>query len=145
MHGDRPCNNIGMGCHALLQGTFPIQGSNPGLLHCRWFSWIIYQLSHQESPIEVAQSCPTLCDPMDCTLPGFSIHGIPLARILEWAAMLSSRGPSQSRDQISVSSVPCIGRWVFSPLAPPVAHSSALKKNGVLSYGAAWETLRILF
>jgi len=33
---------------------------------------------------EVAQSCPTLCDPVDCSLPGFSIHGILQARILEW-------------------------------------------------------------
>ena len=34
-----------------------------------------------------AQSCPTLCDPMDCSLPGFSFHGIFQARILEWVAM----------------------------------------------------------
>ena len=36
---------------------------------------------------EVAQSCPTLCDPMDCSLPGFSVHGILLARILEWVTI----------------------------------------------------------
>ena len=35
----------------------------------------------------VAQSCPTLCDPMDCSLPDFSVHGITQARILEWVAM----------------------------------------------------------
>ena len=34
----------------------------------------------------VAQSCLTLCDPMDCSLPGFSVHGIFLARVLEWVA-----------------------------------------------------------
>ena len=39
--------NIGVGCHALLQGIFPTQGSNPGLLHCRE---ILYHLSHQRSP-----------------------------------------------------------------------------------------------
>ena len=39
--------NIGVGCQALLQGIFPTQGSNPGLLHCRW---ILYHLSHQASP-----------------------------------------------------------------------------------------------
>ena len=41
-------------------------------------------LSESESKSEVAQSCPTLCDPMDCSLPGFSVHGIFQARILEW-------------------------------------------------------------
>ena len=38
------------------------------------------------------QSCPTLCDPVDCSPPGSSIHGILRARILEWVAILSSRG-----------------------------------------------------
>ena len=42
----------------------------------------------------VAQLCPTLCDPMDCSLPGFSVHGILQARILEWVAMPSSMGSS---------------------------------------------------
>ena len=36
------------------------------------------------SESEAAQSCPTLCDPMDCSLPGFSVHGIFQARVLEW-------------------------------------------------------------
>ena len=43
----------------------------------------------------VAQSCLTLCDPMDCSPPGFSVHGILQARILEWIAMPFSRGTSQ--------------------------------------------------
>ena len=42
----------------------------------------------------VAQSCPTLCDPMDCSPPGFSVHGISQARILEWVAISFSRGSS---------------------------------------------------
>ena len=46
----------------------------------------------------VVQSCPTLCDPMNCSLPGSSVHGILQARILEWVAMPSFRGSSQSRD-----------------------------------------------
>ena len=41
------------------------------------------------------QSCPTLCDPLDCSPPGASVHGIFQARILEWVAMPSSRGSSQ--------------------------------------------------
>ena len=40
----------------------------------------------------VAQSCPTLCNPMDCSLPGFSVHWILQARILEWIAIPFSRG-----------------------------------------------------
>ena len=40
----------------------------------------------------VAPLCPTLCDPMDCILPGSSVHGIPQARILEWVAISFSRG-----------------------------------------------------
>ena len=50
----------------------------------------------------VAQSCPTLCDPMDCR-PGPSAHGILQARILEWVVIPFSRGSSQPRDQTQVS------------------------------------------
>ena len=51
----------------------------------------------------VTQSCLTLCDPMDCSLPGSSVHGILQARILEWVGIPFSRGSSQPRDQT----------WVF--------------------------------
>ena len=47
VHGDSPGKNAGAGCHALLQGIFPTQGSKPGLPHCRQ---ILYHLSHQGSP-----------------------------------------------------------------------------------------------
>ena len=57
---------------------------------------------------EVAQSCPTLCDPMDCSLPGFSVHRIFQTRVLEWAAIAFSRGSSQPRDWTEVSSI--VGR-----------------------------------
>ena len=60
---DSPGKNTGVGCHFLLQ--------------C------------MKVKSEVAQSCLTLSDPMDCSLPGSSIHGIFQARILEWAAMPS--------------------------------------------------------
>ena len=49
------------------------------------------------------QFCPTLCDPVDCSLPGPSVHGILQARILEWVAVPFSRGSSQPRDQTPVS------------------------------------------
>ena len=50
-----------------------------------------------------AQSCLTLCDLMDCSLPGSSVHGISQARILEWVAISSSRGSSQPRDRTQLS------------------------------------------
>ena len=59
----------------------------------------------KESEREVAQSCPTLCDPMDCSLPGLSVRGIFQARVLEWAAVSFSRGSSQPRDRTQVSCV----------------------------------------
>ena len=58
----------------------------------------------------VAELCSTLCDSMDCSPPGSSVHGIVQARILEWVAMFPSRGSSQPRDQTQIS---CIGRWIL--------------------------------
>ena len=57
------------------------------------------------------QSCPTLCDPLDCSLPGSSVHGTFQARILEWIAISFSRG-SSPRDRIHVS---CIAGSFFTP------------------------------
>ena len=54
--------------------------------------------------------CSTLCDPIDSTLPGSSVHGILQARILEWVAMPSSRGSSRPRNSTRVS---CIGRQIL--------------------------------
>ena len=56
-----------------------------------------------QSESEVAQSCPTLCNPMDSTLPHSSVHGIFQARVLEWGAISFSRGSSWSRDWTRVS------------------------------------------
>ena len=53
----------------------------------------------KEGESEVVQSCPTLCDPVDCSLPGSSIHRILQARVLEWVTISFSRGSSQPRDQ----------------------------------------------
>ena len=62
-----------------------------------------YTLSEKWS--EVAQLCLTLCDPMDCSLPGSSVHGILQARILEWVAISFSRVSSQLRDWTEVSHI----------------------------------------
>ena len=64
---------------------------------------------------ESLQSCPALCDAMDCNPPGSSVHGILQARILDWVAMLSSRSSSGPRDQTRVSFVSCTGRRVLYP------------------------------
>ena len=58
-----------------------------------------------------AQSCPTLCDHMDCGPPGFSVHGILQPRILEWAAIPFSNGSSWARDWTWVS---CIASRFFT-------------------------------
>ena len=63
---DSPGKNTGVGCHFLLQGMKVKRES------------------------EVAQSCPTLRDPMDCSLPGPSVHGVFQARVLEWGAIAFS-------------------------------------------------------
>ena len=81
---DSPGKNTGLGCHFLLQCT------------------------KVKSAREVAQSCPTLRDPMDCSLPGSSVHGIFQARVLEWVAIAfsisRSIGPFQCLVNVNYSS-----------------------------------------
>ena len=60
----------------------------------------------------VSQSCLTLCDPVDCSPPGFSVHGIPQARILEWVAISFSRGYFPPKDRTRVCCVSCTGRQI---------------------------------
>ena len=67
---DSPGKNTGVGCHFLLQ------------------------CMKVKSESEVAQSCPTRSDPMDCSPPGSSVHGIFQARVLEWAAIAFSKPPA---------------------------------------------------
>ena len=69
-----------------------------------------------------AQLCPTLCDLMDCSLPGSFAHVISQARVLEWVVISYSRGYSQPRDQTCVSCVSCIGRWFFITVPPGKPH-----------------------
>ena len=57
------------------------------------------------SSYKCAQSCPSLCGPMDSSPPGSSVHGISQAKILEWVAISSSRGSSQLRDRTCVSCI----------------------------------------
>ena len=61
----------------------------------------------------VAESCPTLCNPMDCSLLGSSVHGISQARILECVAISYPRASSQPRDRTCIFCVFCIGRQIL--------------------------------
>ena len=71
------------------------QGSAPNQLTCDWLFCSMYLLSQ----------CPALCNPMDCSLPGSSVHGIFQARILEWVAISYSRSlSSYSRTDINQNS-----------------------------------------
>ena len=80
---------------------------------------------HQRS---VAKSRWTLCDPMDCSPPGSSVHGIFQARILEWVVLPSSRGPSRPRDQTCVSQVSCIAGGFFT--AEPLGRPQVVNYSG---------------
>ena len=64
------------------------------------------------------QSCPTLCNPMDCSPPGSSVHGILQGRTLEWAATSSSRGSSPPRDRTHVSCGSCLAGRFFTVETP---------------------------
>ena len=85
-----------------------------------------------------AQSSLTLCDPTDCSPPGFSVHGILQARILEWVAISSYRGSSQSRDWTHVSWVSCIGRQVLYELRYCGSHSSPIVTDRSAHRGQLW-------
>ena len=124
--------NTGVGCRSLLQGIIPTQGSNSGLLHGRWILYRQSQqgspsqhLNQQTLKIiltwqsifsllvtgpwlclealkRVARWCPTLCDPMHCSLPSSSVPGILQARILEGChSLLQGIFPTQGSNPIS--------------------------------------------
>ena len=93
----------------------------------KWTKWIcpLYAKS--------LQSSPTLCDPMDCSLPGSSAHGILQARVLEWLATRSSRGSSWPRDQTCGSCSSCIA-----------ADSSPLSHQGSPFKEKKWQHLLLM-
>ena len=81
--------------------SYPYNHSGPRQPFCFYFQ--------NMRAYSVAQSCPTLCDPMDCGPPGSSVNGISEARILEWVAISFSRGSFWPRDRTHISS---IGGWI---------------------------------
>ena len=81
----------------------------------------------------VAQSCPTLCDPVDCSPPGSSVHGISQAKILEWVAISFSRGSSRLRSRTHFS---CIAGGFFT--AEPSGKPAYLEWACLNLWGGTW-------
>ena len=79
-----------------------------------WMSDLISQSSISCMHAKLLQLCPTLCNPMDYSPPGSSVHRILQARILEWVAMPSSRGSSWPKDQIHASCISSIAVRFFT-------------------------------
>ena len=114
--------NFGVGCNFLFQGVIPTQGSNPCFLY--WQADFLPP-SHlgahtvlMKVKVSITQSCPTLCNPMDCSPPGSSLHGIPQTRILEWVAIHFSRGSSgpgiePGSSTLQVDSLPSEPQGIF--------------------------------
>ena len=88
----------------------------------------------------IAQSCLTLCDPMNCSPAGFSVHRILQARILESIAIPFSRGTSQSRDRTLVS---CIAGRFFTVCATAAAAAKSLQSCPTLR-SHRWQSTRLL-
>ena len=89
-----------IGCHSHQQLQPPLDSE---LVSPKGTQDMKTQIAGELRSALVTQSCLTLCSPMDCSLPGSSVHGIFQARILEWAAISSSKGSSCPRDQTQVS------------------------------------------
>ena len=91
---DSPGKNTGVGCHFLLQ-------------HMK-----------VKSESEVAQSCPTLSDPIDCSLPGSSVHGILQAGVLEWGAITFSKLKCECMLSHFSRVLPFVTLWTVARRAP---------------------------
>ena len=98
------------------------------------------------------ESCPTLCDPKDCSLPGSSVHGNIPARILEWAAISSSRGSSLTQGSDphflrllhwQANSLPL--SHLGSPPVPTYCFSKIINRCWILSNGFSASTEMIIF
>ena len=84
-------------CLVKLESNFLLMG---GIVFLRILN--IHPCAYNAAAAKSLQSCPTLCDPMDCSLPGSSIHGIFQARVLRWVAISFSSGSSWPRDQTQI-------------------------------------------
>ena len=83
---------------------------------------------------EVTQSCPTLCDPTDCSLPGFSVHGIFQARVLEWVAISFSKWNTAAATAKSLQSCPTLCDPIEG--SPPSSPTPGILQARTLEWGA---------
>ena len=109
---DSPGKNTGVGCHFLLQ------------------------CMKVKSESEVTQSCQTLSNPMDCSLPGSSVHGIFQARVLEWVAIAFSAVPAEHGVKVKVKVKSCL--TLHNPMDCSLSGSSVhgIFQARVLEWGA---------
>ena len=84
---------------------------------CDWLNYQRHQISHNKQQHVCAQLYPTLCDPMGCSPPGSSVHGISQASILEWVAISFSRRSSRSKDWSRISCISCLAGGFFTTSA----------------------------
>ena len=105
---------------------YPLPEEGAALPEGKWWFWCVRVC------IKSLQLYLTLWDPMGCSLPGSSAHGILQAIALEWVDMPFSRGSAQPRDQTHISYVFCIGRWVL------LRYTIQLKKPGQLEETKSW-------
>ena len=96
--------------------------------------WVHRNIIHIICVCLVAQSCPTLSNPIDCNPPGSSVHGIFQARILDWVAISFSRGPSWPRNQTHVS---CTAGRFFTTEPPGKTRWRVKTGNFQLNYSDA--------
>ena len=94
--------------------------------------------SESKSEVLVAQLCLTLCDPMDCSLPGFSVHGILQARTLEWVAISFSWGSSWPRDQTQSHSLQIGSLPPEPPRKPHLRILSSVQFSSFQSLSCVW-------
>ena len=120
---------------------------------CHRHQWFLAFKCERKKESEVAQSCATLCDPMDRNLPGSSVYGIIQARVLEWGATAFSRGSSRLRDQTQVSCIAgrCFTIWanrettIYTRQCPKAlhiaqfTHSNPRRQVPVLFLSYRWE------
>ena len=112
---DSPGKNTGVGCHFLLQ------------------------CMEVKSESEVAQSCPTLSDPMDCSLPGSSVHEIFQARVLEWGAIAFSELSTLALQKCRVFSCWWHRRWRNCKHGKQLAHPNWLwRQRGPHGEACSW-------
>ena len=100
--------------------------------------WYTYSHTYMKCVCCVTQSCPTLCDPMDCSLPGSPVHGILQVRTLE---MPSSGGSSQPRDWTHVFCGSCIAGGFFTVWATREVHEMVYMCNILIFFWNIWDKL----